>query len=164
MTVSNCLVSVELRKQPDEVTELILCAACGRRLAGAVVRRRDLPEPRRRDADGYDYRPTMAQGEYAVDPLPGSDTGERARSASIGDLVVNPADTSSLAEHPDASRQAGCCGHDGLGGPNRICAPCGAEVATLRDDCWTLWRCGSYRRRSSWCASMGDRTDSGGGY
>lgn len=30
----------------------------------------------------------------------------------------------------------GCCGSDGLDGPNRACV-CGSVVATERNDCWT---------------------------
>ena len=30
----------------------------------------------------------------------------------------------------------GCCGSDGLDGPNRACV-CGSVVATERSDCWT---------------------------
>jgi hypothetical protein len=43
-----------------------------------------------------------------------------------------------LAEVGYAARRriAGCCGLDGMDGPNRAC-PCGAEVGTERSDCWT---------------------------
>ena len=37
---------------------------------------------------------------------------------------------------PIPTRHQGCCGLDGMDGPNRVCA-CGAEVGTEQSDCWT---------------------------
>lgn len=37
---------------------------------------------------------------------------------------------------PQPGRCNGCCGLDGMDGPNRICR-CGAEIGTERSDCWT---------------------------
>jgi hypothetical protein len=36
----------------------------------------------------------------------------------------------------DGKRLAGCCGLDGMDGPNLQCDKCGAYVATKKDDCW----------------------------
>jgi hypothetical protein len=75
-------------------------------------------------------------GTWAVDPEPvGRIRG--AATGSLGCLVTNPADGMDLEPHPDDLRNAGCCAHDGCDGPNRLCPSCHAEVATLRDDCWT---------------------------
>jgi hypothetical protein len=35
-----------------------------------------------------------------------------------------------------APANSGCCGSDGMDGPNRACI-CGAFVATQWNDCWT---------------------------
>ena len=60
--------------------------------------------------------------------------GVTVRSAE-GALAVNPEDVV-----PDALLSAGidngCCGSDGMDGPNRRCI-CGAIVATETNDCWT---------------------------
>ena len=40
----------------------------------------------------------------------------------------------------DGKRLAGCCGLDGMDGPNLQCDNCGAYVATKKDDCW-MARC-----------------------
>ncbi len=36
----------------------------------------------------------------------------------------------------DGKRIAGCCGLDGMDGPNLQCDKCGVYVATKMDDCW----------------------------
>lgn len=55
---------------------------------------------------------------------------------SRGTLVINPADGLGLNPHSDHRRLNGCCALDGHDGPNQVCAGCGAEVATLKNDCW----------------------------
>jgi hypothetical protein len=45
------------------------------------------------------------------------------------------ADRRNLSRHANLARLNGCCGLDGLDGPNQLCA-CGAEVATEKSDCW----------------------------
>jgi hypothetical protein len=52
-----------------------------------------------------------------------------------GDYILHVDDRRNLFDHPDERRLTGCCGPDGTSGPNQVC-PCGAEVATLRADCW----------------------------
>jgi hypothetical protein len=51
-------------------------------------------------------------------------------------IVVHPDDRGegALVDVPDSN---GCCGLDGLDGPNQTCAGCGAIVGTARTDCWT---------------------------
>ncbi|WP_344607847.1 type II toxin-antitoxin system prevent-host-death family antitoxin [Sporichthya brevicatena] len=79
-----------------------------------------------------DVHPLMPPGTYAVDP-------RGVSTRPHGTVVVNPADAVGLREHDDAMRLSGCCRRDGLDGPNQLCASCGAEVATLQDDCWVDW-------------------------
>jgi hypothetical protein len=50
--------------------------------------------------------------------------------------VVNLADLVSTKHHPDYRRLNGCCGLDGLDGPNLVCDN-GHEVGTESSDCWT---------------------------
>lgn len=52
-----------------------------------------------------------------------------------GCYIINLSDRRNLQVHSDVRRLAGCCGLDGLDGPNQVC-PCGAEVATEKSDCW----------------------------
>ncbi len=66
----------------------------------------------------------MPRGSYAVSP-------------HTGVFVLNPDDISGAARHPDCGRLNGCCGLDGLDGPNLVCDACGAEVATQQSDCWS---------------------------
>ncbi|MBT2118892.1 hypothetical protein KK141_11295 [Dyella sp. LX-66] len=50
---------------------------------------------------------------------------------------LNPDDLNeSVHDTYDARRLNGCCGLDGCDGPNQVCR-CGADVGTLRTDCWT---------------------------
>ena len=112
------------------------CAACGARLAGPLVRLDAMPVPRAHD-DGIGYDPTMPRGHAAVDPRPRATYPDGRPASSLGCLVIHPADAPDLGVHPDWVRSSGCCGNDGLDGPNRVCPGCGAEVATLVDDCWT---------------------------
>jgi hypothetical protein len=65
---------------------------------------------------------------------PGGAVGTKLYSAA-GSIATNPGDLA-----PEALRSAGidngCCGSDGLDGPNRACV-CGLRVATQWSDCWT---------------------------
>src|SRR6185437_11675654 len=54
-----------------------------------------------------------------------------------GRILVNAESLIHTEFHPDSGRHNGCCGRDGLDGPNRVCAN-GHEIATEVSDCWTL--------------------------
>lgn len=50
---------------------------------------------------------------------------------------LNPADLiEAVRLTGDQRRLGGCCGLAGTDGPNQLCR-CGAEIGTLRTDCWT---------------------------
>ena len=117
---------------------MIRCRECGEALTPALTALHEVPAPLQAE-DGVGYEPTVPPGYVAVDPDPVSSyqTGGSMERGSFGCLVVNPADARGLVRHPDHRRSNGCCGPDGLDGPNRTCASCGVEVATLRDDCWS---------------------------
>lgn len=112
---------------------VISCQSCGQNLTRPVEQMAEVPEPHGR---GIGYAPTLPVGTWAVDPRPVGWIKDAATS-SLGCLVVNPADSLDLEPHPEPRRNSGCCAHDGCDGPNRLCPSCHAEVATLRDDCWT---------------------------
>ena len=95
-----------------------------------------MPEPQHFD-DGVGYEPTLAVGAWAIDPAPPAMYPNGAPAGPLGCFVINPADGLELEPHPEGKRNGGCCAHDGLDGTNRRCASCHAEVATLRDDCWS---------------------------
>ena len=55
--------------------------------------------------------------------------------AVSGTVVVNLHDLVGTNHQPDFRRRNGCCGLDGLDGPNLVC-PSGHEVGTEKSDCW----------------------------
>ncbi|MGC0329328.1 hypothetical protein RKD23_002318 [Streptomyces sp. SAI-170] len=141
---------------------VLLCAACGRRLTEPVRRLDEMPEypgwdglP---DADGRRHGPpSVPRGTYVVDPLPfgapfvpyqgddydgivpggmwmSDERGELVSDGPRGTYVLHPLDVVELALHPDESRWGGCCGPSPHHGVNRVCS-CGAEVAVAAADC-----------------------------
>ena len=99
------------------------CGACGRALTAPL---RELPaQLPPQTEDGQDFVPrgyfTRSDGEYF--------TGTEGR------LVVSLKDVRGTRHHADLHRLNGCCGLDGLDGPNTVCG-CGAVVGTEKSDCW----------------------------
>ncbi|MEO5664473.1 MAG: hypothetical protein ABIR39_14440 [Nocardioides sp.] len=119
-------------------SEVFVCQVCSHLLSSPVERAAVLPARRYRDADEISYLPTMANGTWAVDTQPRTSFADNTSKGSIGCLVLHPDDGIGLELHPEAFRNSGCCGHDGLDGVNRRCSHCHADVATLVDDCWTV--------------------------
>jgi hypothetical protein len=100
------------------------CSACQQRIS-PDLREVPMPSPVMEEAPGHRFLPPlMPRGSYAVSP-------------HTGVFVLNPGDISGVARHPDRGRLNGCCGLDGLDGPNLVCDACGAEVATQQSDCWS---------------------------
>jgi hypothetical protein len=54
---------------------------------------------------------------------------------SDGWIAVHLDDVTNLETTEDVRRLAGCCGLDGMDGPNRTCR-CRRAVATEKSDCW----------------------------
>src|SRR5437867_13336817 len=52
-----------------------------------------------------------------------------------GSILVNLSDLVGTQHHSDSHRLAGCCGLDGMDGPNLLCAN-GHEIGTEKSDCW----------------------------
>jgi hypothetical protein len=55
---------------------------------------------------------------------------------NVGSYIVNVNDVVHTRLTGIQRRLAGCCGLDGMDGPNLLCDHCGAEVATKKTDCW----------------------------
>ncbi|MDG4864169.1 hypothetical protein P8605_39115 [Streptomyces sp. T-3] len=142
---------------------VLLCAACGRRLTEPVRLLDEEPEFPGWDGlpgpDGQQRPPaTVPRGAYFVDPgpfgapfvpcedddaydgvVPGGgwradERGFLVSDGPRGTYVLNPLDVVELDFHPDLDRSMGCCGPDGDYGVNRVCS-CRAEVAVLAADC-----------------------------
>lgn len=54
---------------------------------------------------------------------------------SEGRFLINAKDLRNFDYHPEPGRHIGCCGRDGLEGPNLICKN-GHEIGTEVSDCW----------------------------
>lgn len=102
---------------------LFACANCEHPLTGDLRKSQALPASDHL-SDHRVADPRVAQGTYAI-----------SYDASL--FILHPEDVPGTALHPDPRRSGGCCGLDGQGGPNLVCADCGAEVATKESDCWT---------------------------
>jgi hypothetical protein len=53
-----------------------------------------------------------------------------------GSYIVHPDDIVHARLTTDFRRRNGCCGLDGVDGPNLQCETCGVYVATKMTDCW----------------------------
>ena len=73
--------------------------------------------------------------ENAVDAVHADGTVERKVYSEAGAVAANPEDIV-IGGLDRAGIDNGCCGSDGLDGPNRSCL-CGSMVATQWSDCWT---------------------------
>ncbi|WP_433452764.1 hypothetical protein ACQPXS_31935 [Streptomyces sp. CA-142005] len=109
---------------------VLVCAACGRRLSPPLRLLPELPERPPRDGrklpDGSRHAPsTVPQGVYSVDPEP-----------SGAPFVPHPdPDWMGAAVPGTVVLDFGRCGPPGRQGPNFVCPGCGAAVATLFADC-----------------------------
>jgi hypothetical protein len=55
---------------------------------------------------------------------------------NVGSYIVNIEDVVHTRLTNAVGRLNGCCGLDGMDGPNLLCQGCGAEIATKKTDCW----------------------------
>jgi hypothetical protein len=108
-----------------EAVTVFSCGNCRRSLS-ADLREVPLPPPVTEEEPGIDrfLPPWLPRGAYAANP----DTDE---------FALHPDDVCAMSTHPDLRRCGGCCGLDGVDGPNLVCDNCGAEVATRYSDCWS---------------------------
>jgi hypothetical protein len=112
-------------KAQNEFMAFIVCARGGERLTAAITEI-PRPAPAAEETRGTrEFLPArMTSGTYAVGP-------------EVNGFVLNPDDVKGTELHPEPHRGGGCCGLDGLNGPNLVCARCGAEIGTKESDCWT---------------------------
>ena len=78
---------------------------------------------------GEDYIPV---GYFSV-----GTPAHNPREREIGHFILNNDDATGVSRTEDPDCTHGCCGLDGLDGPNVLCEN-GHEVGLKRSDCWTL--------------------------
>ncbi|GAB1693489.1 hypothetical protein [Krasilnikovia sp. M28-CT-15] len=140
---------------------VFLCAKCSTELTPNLIRLHYVPEVA--DDFGRTRRgqhlaaSTIPQGNYAIEPEPwgapfvhspdgnpvpcqprglpcGSRDGYLISAGPRNTVVIHPDDAPLLQPLPGFKNSNGCCGPDGMQGPNRAC-PCGTALATLAADC-----------------------------
>ncbi|MFC7303854.1 hypothetical protein ACFQVC_06450 [Streptomyces monticola] len=126
-----------------------------RRCHGEVTRPvREVPLPDIDEAPApYEMRgdkecpPRMTPGTFAYEPPAESLAHVRPPSEwepvtisprhGLTGIVLAEADVRDVETTAKRSRTNGCCGLDGMDGPNLECRWCRAFVATKQSDCWT---------------------------
>ena len=116
----------------------IICRSCGRHLTGPCHWGSETDY----DRTCVDLTPAVPKGllirlsvEDAVEAVHADGTVERKVHSEAGAVAANPEDVI-VGGLDRAGIDNGCCGSDGLDGPNRACL-CGSMVATQWSDCWT---------------------------
>lgn len=117
---------------------IVSCASCGQHLTSQC----EWGQASDYDGTCVDREPAVPKGllvlletESAVDVFRGDVVVGRRVYSLAGSIAVNPDDVVPSSLRP-AGVDNGCCGSDGMDGPNRACA-CGAMVAIEWSDCWT---------------------------
>src|SRR5262249_2134244 len=101
---------------------LFQCAVCQ-----AVITRPLLSLPSDQSICLEDGKAAVPQGFFAIK------TPEQW--SAEGRILVNLSDLAGTQHHPDFHRLAGCCGLDGMDGPNLVCSN-GHDIGTEKSDCW----------------------------
>ena len=116
----------------------LFCNACGAQLTEPLTLRSgkdpSVPPPKVEAELSL-----SARGEVhkSYEPIERSYGSEPAALEFTPQYWVNPDDlTDRVLLTKRKKRLGGCCGLAGTDGPNQICR-CGAEVGTLKTDCWT---------------------------
>ncbi|MDH6129957.1 hypothetical protein [Kitasatospora sp. GP82] len=132
------------------------CVRCNQPLTAPLHRLETFPN-RPEPVDREIAPPTVPRGFYAIDPepfgapfVPNDDPQEPVaamagmtvhrdgavlKSAGPKDTVVLHLDDAiGLHHHTERQQWIGCCGPNGMHGPNQVCA-CGNPVGTLVADC-----------------------------
>ena len=116
----------------------LLCASCGQILTATCNWGADEDY----DRTSADREPAVPSGllirlsvENAVEVRHADGAVERKVYSPAGAIAANPENVV-VANLHSVGKDNGCCGSDGMDGPNRACA-CGAVVATEWSDCWT---------------------------
>ncbi len=114
------------------------CAACGVQLTAPLqmLSGKDPAVPAPSFEDG---KPLTARGIgfKSYKPILWGTSGDRPPLDFTPQYWLNPEDlTAAVRLTRNRKRLSGCCGLAGTDGPNQLCR-CGAEIGTLRTDCWT---------------------------
>jgi hypothetical protein len=116
----------------------LFCNACGAQLTEPL----ELRSGKDPSVPAPSMEPRMclsARGEVykSYDPIERSYGEAPALLEFTPQYWVNPEDLTDRVQLTKRRRRlGGCCGLAGSDGPNQLCR-CGAEVGTLRTDCWT---------------------------
>ena len=121
----------ELARLPPKASKIfsgehgvhIVCLGCGARLS-EELRVADLSERNTEDRMPYVPRGATVQED------------DTFFHQHVGEYVVNVDDAIHTWLTEAGNRLNGCCGLDGMDGPNLLCDQCGAEVAIKKTDCW----------------------------
>lgn len=120
------------------VNKILCCGACEARLTPALTlvssKAPGVVAPEQEPG-----KPLVARGiaYKSWEPIERSFGNVPSLLEFVPQYWLNPDDlTDAVRITRNKDRLGGCCGLGGLGGPNQICR-CGAEVGTLRTDCWT---------------------------
>ncbi len=116
------------------------CKKCGAAVS-SQIEVQSLKDPKVAAPAMTDGEPICAAGKgyKSEEPTERSFTpGHPAKLEFTPQFWLNPDDLKPFTRLTrDPAKLNGCCGLDGCDGPNLLCGNCGAEVATLRTDCWT---------------------------
>lgn len=116
----------------------LFCTGCGAQLTTALAIRSG-KDPKVPKPEPIDRQPLTRAGEAykSYEPIERSYGAEPAPLEFAPQYWINPADLlPKVRMTKRRKRLGGCCGESGSNGPNQRCG-CGAEVGTLRADCWT---------------------------
>lgn len=116
----------------------LICRGCSAELSGmlTILSTKDpaVTVPDHRDGEPFGP-PGVAYKSW--EPLAKAFEGPPVPLQFVPQFWLNPADVAGrVRDTTNRCRLNGCCGLDGMNGPNQQCA-CGAEVGTLQSDCWT---------------------------
>jgi hypothetical protein len=116
----------------------LFCSNCGIQLTRPLILRSG-KDPSVRAPKYEGGRDLVDQGEVfkSYEPIQRSYGEQPAPLEFTPQFWVNRADlTEAVRLTKKRGRLNGCCGLDGVDGPNQLCS-CGAEIGTLKTDCWT---------------------------
>ncbi|MEP0390961.1 hypothetical protein [Erythrobacter sp.] len=116
------------------------CKSCGSTLTEQIdvlsLKDPSVPQP-----DWADQEPMCGQGKAykSLEPFERSyDPAKPALLEFSPQYWLNIDDIEETTKFTSKSgRLSGCCGLGGCDGPNILCKSCGAEVGTMKSDCWT---------------------------
>lgn len=118
--------------------KILCCKACEARLTPALTlvssKAPGIIPPEQEEGKPLTPRGTVFK---SWEPIERSHGDQTALLEFAPQYWLNPEDIDETVRNTrDPHRLNGCCGLDGCDGPNQICG-CGAQIGTLRTDCWT---------------------------